>query len=102
MGRVILNRIAGAIPVVLLVTLITFGLMRLVPGDPTAALTGLSGTPQEREQLRKDLGRSILLGQSVTKATFERLPISLALSAYALVLTLLLGLASGILAALRQ
>ncbi len=124
MGRVILNRIAGAIPVVLLVTLITFGLMRLVPGDPTAALTGLSGTPQEREQLRKDLGldrpyyvqlvkwyadlargdlgRSILLGQSVTQATLERLPISLALSAYALVLTLILGLLSGILAALRQ
>jgi len=122
--RVILSRIASAVPVVLLVTLITFGLMRLVPGDPTAALTGLTGTPQEREQLRKDLGldqpyyvqlarwygdllhgdlgRSIFLGQDVTKATFERLPVSLSLSAYALALTLLLGLVSGILAALRQ
>lgn len=124
MGRVILSRIVGAIPVVLLVTLITFGLMRLIPGDPSAALGGISSTPQEREQIRKDLGldeptyvqlvkwysglirgdlgRSIFLGKDVTRATFERLPVSMSLAAYALVLTLLLGLMMGILAALRQ
>jgi len=123
-GRVVLRRIAGAIPVVLLVTLITFGLMRLIPGDVSAALAGVSATPAEREQirhnlgldqpiqvqlvrwygdlLRGDLGRSLFLGKPVTQATFERLPVSLSLSAYALVLTLLLGLASGILAAMRQ
>ena len=124
MGGVILRRIAGAIPVVLLVTLITFGLMRLIPGDVSAALAGVSATPAEREQirhnlgldqpvqvqlvrwysdlLRGDLGRSLFLGEPVTQATFERLPVTLSLSAYALVLTLLLGLASGILAAMRQ
>jgi peptide/nickel transport system permease protein len=123
-GRVILRRIAGAIPVVLLVTLITFGLMRLIPGDVSAALAGVSATPAEREQirhnlgldqpvqvqlvrwygglLRGDLGRSLFLGKPVTEATFERLPVTLSISAYALVLTLLLGLASGILAAMRQ
>ena len=56
MGRVILRRIAGAIPVVLLVTLITFGLMRLIPGDVSAALAGVSATPAEREQIRHNLG----------------------------------------------
>jgi peptide/nickel transport system permease protein len=123
-GRVILRRIAGAIPVVLLVTLITFGLMRLIPGDVSAALAGVSATPAEREQirhnlgldqpvqvqlvrwysdlLRGDLGRSLFLGKPVTEATFERLPVSLSLSAYALLLTLILGLGSGILAAMRQ
>jgi len=123
-GRVILRRIAGAIPVVLLVTLITFGLMRLIPGDVSAALAGVSATPAEREQirhnlgldqpvqvqlvrwysdlLRGDLGRSLFLGKPVTQATFERLPVSLSISAYSLVLTLVLGLASGILAAMRQ
>jgi len=123
-GRVILRRIAGAIPVVLLVTLITFGLMRLIPGDVSAALAGVSATPAEREQIRHnlgldqpvqvqlvrwysdllhgDLGRSLFLGKPVTQATFERLPVSLSLSAYSLVLTLLLGLGSGILAAMRQ
>jgi peptide/nickel transport system permease protein len=123
-GRVILRRIAGAIPVVLLVTLITFGLMRLIPGDVSAALAGVSATPAEREQirhnlgldqpvqvqlvrwysdlLRGDLGRSLFLGKPVTQATFERLPVTLSISAYSLILTLVLGLASGILAAMRQ
>ena len=124
MGRVILRRIAGAVPVVLLVTLITFGLMRLIPGDVSAALAGVSATPAEREQirhnlgldqpvqvqlvrwyrdlLRGDLGRSLFLGKPVTEATFERLPVSLSLTAYALILTLILGLGSGILAAMWQ
>jgi peptide/nickel transport system permease protein len=120
----ILRRIGGAIPVLLLVTLVTFALMRLIPGDPAAALAGVSATPQERAQIRHDLGldepyhlqlarwygslargdlgRSILLGKSVTEATFERLPVTLSLSAYALVLTVVFGLALGGLAALRQ
>jgi len=122
--RVILHRIAGAVPVVLLVTLITFGLMRLIPGDVSAALGGVSSTPEQREQIRHnlgldrpyyvqlvrwyadlargDLGRSIFLGKGVTESTFERLPVSLSLSAYSLIITLLLGIVSGILAALRQ
>ena len=124
MLRVILHRIAGAVPVVLLVTLITFGLMRLIPGDVSAALGGVSSTPEQREQIRHnlgldrpyyvqlvrwyadlargDLGRSIFLGKGVAESTFERLPVSLSLSAYSLVITLLLGIVSGILAALRQ
>jgi peptide/nickel transport system permease protein len=122
--RYVVHRILGAIPVLLLVTLITFGLMRLIPGDPSAALGGLTATPQEREQIRHDLGldepfhvqlvrwyagllqgdlgRSILLGKDVLGATLERLPVSLSLSAYALVLTLAVGLASGIISALHQ
>jgi peptide/nickel transport system permease protein len=52
--------------------------------------------------LRGELGRSIFLGKDVTEATLERLPVSVSLSLYALVLTLLLGLGSGIVAALRQ
>jgi len=124
LGRVIFSRIAGAIPVIILVTLITFGLMRLIPGDVTAALGGVNSTPAEREAIRQnlgldqpihvqfvkwyagllrgDLGRSHLLGKDVTQTMFERLPVTLSLSAYSLVLTILLGLLTGMLAALRQ
>jgi peptide/nickel transport system permease protein len=52
--------------------------------------------------LHGDLGRSILLGKDVVTATLERLPVTLSLSAYALVMTLLFGLASGIAASLWQ
>ncbi|MCC7048407.1 MAG: ABC transporter permease [Alphaproteobacteria bacterium] len=124
MGRVILNRVLGSIPVVLIVTLITFGLMRAIPGDVSAALGGVSSTLAERELIRKnlgldqpwhvqlakwygglargDLGRSIFLGKDVTEATFERLPVTVSLSIYALILTLIFGMLSGVVAALRQ
>jgi peptide/nickel transport system permease protein len=42
------------------------------------------------------------MGQDVMSVTLQRLPVTIALSAYALVITLVLGLASGILAALRH
>ena len=98
--------------------------MRLIPGDPSAAIGGLSATAEQLEQIRRELGlddplpvqlvkwyagllqgnlgRSILLGQDVLEVTMIRLPVTIALSLYALVLTLVLGLVSGILAALRQ
>lgn len=121
---VALRRIASAIPVLLIISFITFGMMHMIPGDPAAAIAGLSATPQMIAQIRADLGldepfltqmlhwygnlfqgslgRSILLGKPVVDATFERLPVTVGLSAYALVITLLIGILSGILAALRQ
>nr|WP_246522853.1 ABC transporter permease [Neoroseomonas eburnea] len=114
----------SAIPVLLIVSLISFGLMRLIPGDPAAAIAGVAATPAQIEQLRRDLGldqpfhmqlleyygglargdlgRSLLLGKGVFAATMERLPVTIGLSLYALVFTLLIGIASGIVAALRQ
>ena len=124
MMMVAARRLLSAVPVLLLVSLITFGMMRLIPGDPAAAIAGLSATPQQVAQIRADLGldkpfftqlvawyggliqgdlgRSILMGRGVFQVVMERLPVTLALSAYALVLTLLIGLLAGIIAALRQ
>ncbi|MEO3471402.1 ABC transporter permease [Roseomonas sp. CAU 1739] len=118
------RRLLSAIPVLLIVSLITFGLMRLIPGDPAAAIAGVAATPAQIEQLRRDLGldqplhmqlldyyqglmrgdlgRSLLLGKGVFAATMERLPVTIGLSLFALVFTLLIGIASGIVAALRQ
>ena len=124
MAGVALRRLLSAIPVLLIVSLITFGLMRLIPGDPAAAIAGVGATPAQIEQLRRDLGldeplylqlldyyrglfqgnlgRSLLLGTGVFAATMERLPVTIGLSLYAMVFTLLIGLVSGIIAALRQ
>jgi peptide/nickel transport system permease protein len=107
-----------------IVSLISFGLMRLIPGDPAASIAGPSATPAQIDQLRRDLGldepllmqllhyyqgllqgdfgKSLLLGKGVLAATLERLPVTIGLSLYALVLTLLIGVTSGIIAALRQ
>ena len=52
------KRVALAIPVLLLVTLGTFLLVRLVPGDVLIARIGESGsvTPGQLEALRRELG----------------------------------------------
>lgn len=121
---VALRRLLSAIPVLFIVSLISFGLMRLIPGDPAASIAGPSATPAQIDQLRRDLGldepllmqllhyyqgllqgdfgKSLLLGKGVLAATLERLPVTIGLSLYALVLTLLIGVTSGIVAALRQ
>jgi len=121
---IILRRLLSALPILLIVSLITFAMIHLIPGDPAAAIAGLSATPQQIENIRHDLGldqpllsqlvrwyvnlahgdlgRSLLLGQPVLSATMFRLPVTIGLSLYALLVTLLIGLTSGVLAALRQ
>lgn len=119
----LLRRVVRSIPVLGLVTLVSFFIMQIVPGDPASIIAGLGATPQEIERVRHelgldqpvlvqlaawygglvrgDLGDSVLLGRSVTRAILERLPVTLSLSGYALVLTLLVGIASGVFASLR-
>jgi peptide/nickel transport system permease protein len=121
---IVLRRLLSALPILLIVSLITFAMIHLIPGDPAAAIAGLSATPDQIANIRHDLGldqplatqlvrwyvnllhgdlgRSLLLGQPVLQATMFRLPVTIGLSLYALVITLIIGLSSGILAALRQ
>jgi peptide/nickel transport system permease protein len=124
MGRYIIQRLLSAIPVLLIVTLISFSIMQLIPGDPAVVMAGAQATATEIENVRVqlgldqpflqqlakwyaglaqgDLGRSILLGRGVSTAIAERLPITLALSFLSFALTLAIGIPFGIVAALRQ
>ena len=124
MLRYIIGRLLVSIPVLLIISLIAFSLMQLVPGDPAMLIAGLQATPDQvqavREQLgldqpfhvqllswygnllQGDLGRSLLLGRDVLEVTLERLPVSLSIALYALLLTVVIGIAGGVLAALRQ
>ncbi len=120
----VIRRLLYVIPVLFIVSLISFSLMQLVPGDPAVVVAGLSATPDEVERVREqlglnepfyiqllswygnllqgDLGTSFLLGRPVVEVTVERLPVSLSIALYALVLTLVFGIVLGIIAALRQ
>jgi peptide/nickel transport system permease protein len=124
MGRYIVARLIQAIPVLILVSVISFGIMKLVPGDPAILIGGPTATPAELDNIRKnlgldqpfhvqmlryytglvqgDLGRSLLLGKPVLEATLERVPVSLPIALYSMVLTLVLGLGCGVIAALRR
>jgi peptide/nickel transport system permease protein len=124
MAPYIARRLISAVPVVFAVTLIVFIVMHLVPGDPALALAGTDASQAEIDQLRHqlgidrplvvqlttwyahlvqgNLGRSFLLGQSVTQSLLTRAPVTLSLAVASMVLTLVTGIPLGILAAVRQ
>ena len=120
----LLRRLAGALGVLALVSLLTFGLIWLIPGDPTAELLGTSATPEQAARLRTqlgldkplplqivewygrilrgDLGQSILLNRSVTAAILERLPVTLSLASIAFGVAIVVGVTAGTVAALHH
>ncbi|MEO7241914.1 MAG: ABC transporter permease [Variovorax sp.] len=124
MGRFILRRLLAAIPVLFLVSLITFALLWLVPGDPASIFLDASATQEALDRVRHqlgldqpfllrmgdwylrlfrgDLGTSLLLNRSVTAAILDRLPITLSLTALSFTLAVLLGVAAGVIAAVRH
>lgn len=124
MGHYLIRRLAGAFLVLVLVSLMSFALIWLVPGDPAAAFLDASATPEQVAKLRSalgldlslpqqmfgwygrilsgDLGQSILLNRSVTAALIERLPVTLSLAALALAFAVFFGVAAGIVAAINH
>lgn len=120
----ILRRLLSAIPVLFVVSLMTFLVMWLVPGDVSAELGGTDASPSQIEQIRErlgldrpiyeraalwygnllrgDLGQSYLLNRSVSEAVIERLPVTLSLTGLALVLSVVIGLGLGVLASIRH
>lgn len=124
MTSFLLRRLLSAIPVLFVVTLVTFLIMWLVPGDITAEIAGPDATAAEiaaiRERLgidrpmweraigwygdlfRGDLGYSYLLNRPVVDAVLERLPVTLSLTALSLALATAMGMLLGILAAVKH
>ncbi len=125
MLRFVLTRLGLVIPTFIGITLLTFAMIRLVPGDPIELLAGERGISTERhaelraiygfdkpllEQywiyvkgiLSGDLGRSIVTRQPVLDEFFTLFPATIELSLCALIFALALGLPAGILAAVRR
>jgi peptide/nickel transport system permease protein len=124
MARFLITRLAGAVVVLLLVSLMTFALIWLVPGDPASAFLDASATPEQIARLhvalgldkplplqmvdwygrvlRGDLGQSILLNRSVAAALLERLPVTLSLASLALAFAVVFGIAAGTVAAVNH
>ncbi len=123
MLRMIGRRLAGAIPNIVGVIVVTFLLTRALPGDPAAYFAGPSATQEAIEQIRVhlgldksmahqfvtylkdlargDLGNSLSTGQPVLTEIRTRLPASLELTLCGLTIALAVALPLGILAATR-
>jgi peptide/nickel transport system permease protein len=119
----LLRRLAQGVVVMLSVVLVAFMLFRYV-GDPVVSMVGQDATPEQRAQLRADLGLdqpfplqfarfvgqsvqgefglSLRQGRKVSSLIVERLPATLELALVAAVLALVAGIPMGVFAALRR
>ncbi len=106
------------------VSLVSFVIIAIVPGDVTAEIAGSDSTEAQRAEIRErlgldqpmltqavhwygrllqgDLGESYLLNKTVAEAVLERLPVTLSLAGIALVLAVVMGVLLGILAAIKH
>lgn len=118
-----LRRLLLLIPQTLAVVTLIFIVFRLVPGDPALIIAGAGATQDQIEAIRRDLGldrpvwtqyarfladlahgdlgRSLSLKLPVTEVLRKRLGPSLALMAASLVVTVLLAVPAGVVAAVR-
>src|SRR5438445_6154047 len=126
MHKYVIRRLLLAIQVLLLSSLIVFGLMRVMPGDALVALMGESGNVGERElkKLRKDLGldrpyheqyaiwvwqmvslnpgHSIFTNEPIPVSLRKAIPVTLELAALAMIIGLVIAVPVGVLSATRQ
>src|SRR5215813_6251992 len=56
MYRFILQRLLSTIPVLLVVAVLVFSLLRLTPGDPAAIMAGDAASAEQIERIRAGLG----------------------------------------------
>lgn len=124
MPRYIVHRLIVAVPIVLGVSLITFGLVRWIPGDPILIMLGPDALGADVEGIRRlygldrpwpvqyfewlsgilrgDLGQSIRTRMPVGQSILQRLPVTIELTAMALSLGLILGIPPAILSAMHR
>jgi len=119
----LIRRLAAMVPTLLLVLTISFFLIHLIPGDPAAVMLGPHATGEQVEALRHamgldqpvfvqflkyindvfhgDLGQSIFFHKPVSQVLLQRAETSVLLALCSMVVVLLIGIPTGILAAIR-
>ena len=124
MLRVALTRVASLLPILLGISVVTFSLIRMVPGDPVVALLGMEANESSIRALRQqlaldqplvaqyfawagriltgDFGRSIQGGRDVLQLLLGALWPTALLSLAALAVSLLISIPAGIVAATRR
>src|SRR5262249_37164787 len=117
----LLRRVLAAIPVMGVVALFVFLLLRLTPGDPAAVLAGDNATPAQLERIRTslglneplyvqfftwinkllhgDLGVSLISNVSVLKMISQRIEPSISIALSTIILSILIAVPVGAIAA---
>ena len=124
MIRFLARRLAVAVPTLLIVSMLVFGLQQLLPGDPAIALAGEDRSPEVLAYLRQkyqfdqpvpvqyahwlasfvqgDFGTSVRTKLPIGTTIAERLPVTIELSVLAMLIAIVVGIPAGVMAALRR
>ena len=120
----IARRVLASVPVLVVVALFVFLLLRLTPGDPAAIIAGDMATPEQLERIRDslglneplltqfftwsgqlltgDFGRSLISRTPVLTLIGQRLEPTLSLAIVTMIITLVLSIPMGVVAAWRH
>lgn len=118
------KRLLQVVPVLAGIVLVVFLVVRLIPGDPARIMLGMRATEESLAALRTelgldlpiwqqfglfvgnilqgDLGTSLFYRRDVTAVIFERLPVTVSLVGFSVLLSVLICLPLAIAAATRQ
>jgi peptide/nickel transport system permease protein len=124
MLRYIGRRILIAIPTLIIVSLLVFALQKLLPGDPVLTMAGEERDPQVLEYLRQkyrlddpipvqyfawigsaltgNLGISLRTDIPVLDLIMSKLPVTLELAIFAMIVALAIGIPAGIISAVKK
>ncbi len=124
MLQFLIRRLLAVIPVLLVVAVVVFLILRLTPGDPAAVIAGNSGTLEDIARIRKqlgleeplliqfgiwfkglltgDLGHSFYFRLPVTELIGQRLEPTFMLAASTIVIAVLVAVPLGVLAAWKH
>ena len=121
----LIRRLALAVPTVFIVSVLVFGLMHMLPGEPVEImLSEFGGTAEDIERLREqlglndplyvqlgrflwdalhgDLGRSVFNRRPVADQILVQVPSTLQLTAASVLISLIIGVPLGIIAAIKH
>lgn len=118
------RRIVSLLPIAVMTSFLVFSMLLMLPGDPTFALLGETASLQERQALRAkmgfdqpipvqyahwvknmvtgEFGRSLRTQERVSDMLATRVPVTLELTLLAILLSVVIGVPGGIVAALKR
>ena len=124
MFKFLVQRLVTLLPTLFFVSILIFGLLQLLPGDPATALAGEDHDPNVIAFLRAkfhldeplymryfhwangvlhgDLGESVRIQKPVMDLILEKLPVTLQLASMAIVIAIVLGVSAGIVSAVKK
>lgn len=124
MLTLIVKRVLSTVPVLFIVTLLTFSMVHMIPGDAAVSASGENASAAQIEVtrgrlgldkplveqyvtwigglLKGDLGTSLLSSHRNIDSIIEALPVTASLAVVALTWSLIVGVAAGVLAGLHR